>query len=142
MNLVKALIALILLLTTRVAMALPNTTPNHSSPLTGSSILQVFLVLALTIGLILISAYFVRRMSSFSFAKNGTLKVLTGLSLGTRERILLLEAGDTQILVGVSPAGMSTLHVFPEPILKQPIKKHEQANFFQHLKTALGKEGK
>ena len=47
--------------------------------------------------------------------RSGLIEVVSGISLGTREKVVLLRVGREQVLVGVSPAGMRTLHVIRNP---------------------------
>jgi len=44
------------------------------------------------------------------------LKVLQALSLGTKDRVLLVQVGVDQILMGVSSAGITHLHTLSEPV--------------------------
>lgn len=51
------------------------------------------------------------------------LQIVDQLSFGSKERAYLLKINDALILVGVTPHGMSTLHVCPplEPDQKTPL---------------------
>jgi flagellar protein FliO/FliZ len=40
------------------------------------------------------------------------IRIIDGLSIGTRERVVLLGVDDQKVLVGISPGGMRPLHVF------------------------------
>lgn len=106
-----------------------------SLPTPQISVLHVFLVLLFTVGIIMLCAYLIRRLTGINFTHDNTIKICTGLTIGTRERILLLQAGETQLLVGVTPNGMQTLHVFEEPIYQDA----EQApvSFMQQLTKAV-----
>jgi len=67
-----------------------------------SVILSLTLVLAFIFG----AAWLVRR-APFSFGRgNGPLKVLAALPLGAKERLLLVDARGTELLIAVSPAGV------------------------------------
>ncbi len=66
--------------------------------------------LAAVVGVILAAAYAARRLP-FGFAGlagrgNGQLKVVAQLPLGPRERLLLVEARGSELLIAVSPAGV------------------------------------
>jgi flagellar protein FliO/FliZ len=75
---------------------------------------QVTLSLMLVVAVLLVMAWAMRRLGRFQPQGAASLRVLGGLRLGARERILLVEAGDRRLLVGVSPAGLRTLLVFAE----------------------------
>jgi len=79
--------------------------------------LQMFFGLFIVIALIVGMAWFMRRMSNMGGMAAGNLKVLGGISVGQRERVVLIQAGETQLLVGVAPGEIRTLHVMDEPII-------------------------
>ena len=84
----------------------------------GGSILQGLFGLLLVIGLLLGAAYLLRRLGGTTHLKQaGPMRVVTGLAVGTRERILLLEIGDDWVVVGVTATQMRTLHTLPKGVL-------------------------
>src|SRR5581483_10684569 len=58
----------------------------------------------------------VYRSCSFGNRVGNALDVLADIPLGQKERAVLLKVGQTQILVGVAPGRVNTLHVLAEPI--------------------------
>jgi flagellar protein FliO/FliZ len=87
-----------------------------SQPLGMGQLFQTFFSLLLVILLIIGVAWVLRRSGRFGSALGGQLRAVGGLSLGGRDRILLVDAGGTHILIGISPAGIRTLHVFDQPL--------------------------
>ena len=75
---------------------------------------QIILSLALVLIIIFIAAWLLRRYGRFPGVADGNLKVLGALSVGQRERILLLQVGKEQILVGVTSSRISCLHQLEE----------------------------
>ena len=73
------------------------------------SLLVVFLCLAAVI-------YLLKRVNRVGPSSGNPLRVLGSASVGHRERVVLLEAGGEQLLLGVAPGSVRTLHVLPEPI--------------------------
>jgi flagellar protein FliO/FliZ len=68
---------------------------------------SVILSLALVIGFIFAAAYVVRRTPfGMSGKRNGSLQVVAALPLGPKERLLLVQARDQELLIAVSPAGV------------------------------------
>lgn len=67
--------------------------------------------------LILVLAWGFRRMRlpGATGATNG-IKIISALPVGTRERIVLLQVGKQQLLVGMGPGHMETLHVLEQPL--------------------------
>lgn len=80
------------------------------------SVLQVFLGLGAVLALIGAAAWASRRFGRLPFGAGQGLRVLGGLSVGTRERVVLIEVGGTQLLVGVAPGRVQALHVLETPL--------------------------
>ncbi|MES3008567.1 MAG: flagellar biosynthetic protein FliO [Pseudomonadota bacterium] len=79
--------------------------------------LEMLLWLAVVIGVILLCAWGFRRLNGTVLTAANVIRVRSVISVGNRERIALLEVGDKQILVGLCPGQISTLHVFEENVL-------------------------
>ncbi len=109
--------------------------PTASQAVGAGSFLQMFLGLAVIIGLILGMAWFMRRLGNLPGSGAGVLKVLGGVSLGQRERVVLLQAGDKQLIVGVAPGQIRTLHVFDEPIVVP--EDNPKSGFAARLEAAM-----
>jgi len=80
----------------------------------GGGLLEVMLALALVVALIAGLAWLMKRMRGFGIAGHDRIQVLGERALGPKERCVLVRVGTTDILVGVSSASVTTLHVFPE----------------------------
>jgi flagellar protein FliO/FliZ len=81
----------------------------------GGAVLQMLFGLALVVGVLILGAYLLRRFNGGrAFGNNGALRVVGGLILGPRERIVLLEVGETWLVVGVVPGQIKTLHTLPK----------------------------
>ncbi|WP_313952727.1 flagellar biosynthetic protein FliO [Accumulibacter sp.] len=95
--------------------------------------LQTAFGLALVIGILFLAAYLLRRLNGGrGFGSNGPLRVVGGLMIGTRERIVLVEIEDTWIVVGVVPGQIRTLHTLPKGELQAPGEREKP--FSQWLK--------
>ena len=86
------------------------------SPIGSSSIMDVLLGLAFIIILIFFLAWLFKKFGSGSLGLGGLIKVIAAMSLGGRDRIALISVGDKQMLLGISPGRIATLHVFDEPV--------------------------
>lgn len=80
----------------------------------GSMILSLLMVLTL----IIICALVLKR---FNFAQQNTsqLKVITSLSLGTKERVVVIQVGEQQLLLGVTAQQVTLLEHLTEPLHEQ-----------------------
>lgn len=104
--------------------------------------LQMFFGLFVVVALIIGMAWFMRRMGSMSGMAAGDLKVLGGISVGQRERIVLVQAGETQLLVGVAPGEIRTLHVMKEPITPTNESNSKvSSSFSEKLHAAIKNRG-
>jgi len=97
---------------------------------------EVAAALALVVVVIFAIAWALRRLQAGGVVGGGQMKVVAGLPLGPRERVLLVEVGGTQLLLGVTPTQITRLHEFPEPVIKgQP----GGGDFALRLRHALGR---
>lgn len=70
--------------------------------------------LVIVLGLIGALAWGLRRFGRVPLGGRGAVQVLGGVSLGSRERAVLLSVQGTRLLVGVAPGQVRTLHVLGE----------------------------
>lgn len=80
-------------------------------PSPAGGLLRVILALLVVLAAVLAAAWLARRMRSFSGGGGSSLELLAQLSLGARERAVLLRVGDCRLLIGVAPGNVRTLHV-------------------------------
>ena len=88
------------------------------------------------IGIIAV-AWLLRRFGSMHSPIGGSIRVMGGLSMGTRERIVLLQVGEEQLLVGVAPGRIQTLHVLEKPISDLNPQAQSVSSFADRFKLAL-----
>lgn len=109
----------------------------------GGAVFALILVVSLILGL----CWLARRMPGFGRVAGGNaLRVVASLALGPRERVVVVEVGGTQLLLGVGQGGMRHLHTLAEPL---PTAQVSQGNpglqnlatpFAQLLQKHLGKK--
>ncbi|MEQ1882365.1 MAG: flagellar biosynthetic protein FliO [Burkholderiales bacterium] len=103
------------------------------------SLLQVVLGLALVLAMIFAAAWTMRRFNPPA-SQNGTLRIVGGTAVGGRERILLLEVGETWLVVGVAPGQVNSLCTLPKPEHVAAPPALEPASGFQMwLKKSLAR---
>jgi flagellar protein FliO/FliZ len=81
-----------------------------------SELAHVVLALLLVLAVVLVLARVVRRARGLGGGKARPLDVLSEVSLGAKERAVLMRVGRTQLLLGVAPGQVHTLYVLPEPV--------------------------
>jgi len=84
------------------------------------SALRMVLSLGAVLGLVAALAWVARRLRAGGMLKTGLIEIVSGVSLGAREKVVLLRVGQEQVLVGVSPAGMRALHVLKDTTPTEP----------------------
>ncbi len=88
--------------------------PEYPAPTVGTgSIMQMMFSLALVIAAIMAVAWLLKRTNLTRQVGGEHLKVIAGVAIGQRERIVLVEVDDTWLVVGVGPGQIRTLHTLP-----------------------------
>ena len=106
-------------------------------PLSQSYGLQAAAGFSLVIALLIAAAWAARKlMGGRGFGQLG-MKVLGGVALGPRERIVMVEAGETILVIGIVPGQIRTLHRMPksEIAVQADTKSAPPPNFAHWLKT-------
>ncbi|MEQ8496706.1 MAG: flagellar biosynthetic protein FliO [Gammaproteobacteria bacterium] len=82
-------------------------------PLPGAGkALQVFAGLAIVLALIAAATWAARRLQGFRPQGRGHIRIVEGLAVGTREKLLLIEVDDQRVLLGMCPGRIQTLARF------------------------------
>ena len=110
-----------------------------ADPLAMANLVQLTLGMLAVLLLLGGLTWLLRRSGRFTSGVHGALQILGGVSMGARERIVLLQVGKQQLLVGVSPGRIQTLHVLDEPIEMTESAPRAKAGFAQALELALGR---
>jgi len=78
------------------------------------SIMQIILSLLLVLAAIVLVAWLLKRMNTAQQGSGHLLRVLGSISIGQRERIVLVEIDKTWLVIGVGPGQIRTLHTLPK----------------------------
>ena len=115
--------------------AVPAVSP--SSLFTGDYLLQVIgsfvVVILLLVGVLVL----LRRFNGVSSQMSGNMRVVSSVGVGQRERVVLLQVGEEQILVGVGPGNVRKIHAFDEPVVEPSAST--TLSFSDVWKVAMGK---
>jgi flagellar protein FliO/FliZ len=110
-----------------------------ASPLNIGSLAQLTLSLLAVVALIFALSWIMKRLKFSAAHSSGDMAVLDCLSVGPRERIALIRVGDTQILVGISAAGMVALTPLETPIAISPAARAPA--FAERLREIMKRPG-
>ena len=110
-----------------------------SAPGSASSLLQVIFGLLVVLGLLAGALWFLKRMGGGRFAPGSVVKIIGGVSVGNRERVMVVEVADQWIVIGVAPGRVSTLASMPRQ--EQPAAQPAPGvpNFNAWLKQTIEK---
>jgi len=76
--------------------------------------------LMLVIGLILALAWLLRRLPGTGLHPGAGLRVIAGVSLGSKERAVVVDIDGKQLLLGVTPGSISLLYTLDRPLPETP----------------------
>ncbi|MFP6848665.1 MAG: flagellar biosynthetic protein FliO [Pseudomonas sp.] len=107
----------------------------------GGQVVQLLLGLLLVIGLIFLLAWLVRRVQQIVPRGGQVIKVVATQALGPRDRLVLVQVGGEQVLLGLTPGTITSLHVLKEPV-HLPDAEPVSTEFAQRLMELLGKDQK
>lgn len=102
------------LLLSPVAMA--ETAENAAKNINTGNILQTLLGLILVLVLIGLMGWILKRSQNFTQSGQGPFRVISAVALGPREKAVLLQVGDQQLLIGVTAQQVNLLHSLPEAL--------------------------
>lgn len=113
--------------------------PGHAAPPSAASTLGgTLFALALVLGLIFGLAWLARRMPGLAGMRGNGLRVIASTPLGARERLVVVEVGEQQLLLGTGASGTRLLHVLDAPL---PVEAPAQpVPFAQLLARQFGKK--
>jgi len=106
------------------------------------SFMQVLLGLGLVLAAIAATAWLLKRLGPGQVSASGALRVVGGVAIGPKERVVLVDVGDVRLVLGVAPGHVSTLHQMPRPTGEPELQIEPIASIFQDkLKAFLNKHG-
>ncbi len=120
-------------------------TPSVPASTPGSALIEVSGALVIIIAVILVCAWIARRTGLFArsvSAKN--LKVSASVSLGARERIVVVDVEDARLVLGVTGQQITHLHTLPPASAPdaEPAIGAASADFSRIMRTLLKGNGK
>jgi flagellar protein FliO/FliZ len=85
-----------------------------TGPASAGSLLQVLFGLVVVLGLMAVCAWMLRRFAAVKTNNGASIRIVGGVSVGTRERVMVVEVGDQWIVVGVAPGQVRALSTMPK----------------------------
>jgi flagellar protein FliO/FliZ len=107
-----------------------------------SDVLRVILSLGLVLFIFYIGVIIFKKYVGGSVQASTSMKILGAMSLTPKDKLLIIEAGGSSLLLGVSSNGITKLHTFDKGDLKSSEQEVDQSNvsFSSHLQKILNKK--
>lgn len=104
---------------------------------TAGGVAEMLGSLVLVLVVIFALAALARWLQGARLGRGLAMQMQAGLQVGAKEKVVLLQVGDQQFLVGVSAGGVNLLHRFEQPVNveAQPV---QLSPFAERLRQALG----
>lgn len=90
--------------------------------------MQIIFSLILVLGAVAVVAWLMKRINMPKHGAASLLKVVSGVAVGPRERVVLMEVNDTWLVVGVAPGQVRTLHTMPKGVIPSNIGSVSTSN--------------
>lgn len=111
---IVAPLGVLFLLISTCAFAAPQQAPQlPASPVSLGGVLQVLFGLAIVLGAVAATAWLLKRFAPGQVSAGGAIRLIGGIAVGPKERVVLVEVGETWLVVGVAPGQVTALHNMP-----------------------------
>jgi len=117
----------------------PVAAPEEPAISAAGSLLQVFIGLVAVLLLIAGTAWVAKRFGVTQGGASSLLHVVSSASVGTRERVVVVEVGDTWLVVGVAPGSVNALMTLPRGEVKSSAAPGLNASFAARLNQMIEK---
>ncbi len=109
-------------------------------PLSSSTLGKITLGLAFILILIFLLAWVMKKMQLTPYSNNRLINIVSAISVGQRDRIALIQVGDEQFVVGLTPGKIEKLHTLKKPV-EMPTPVESDSNGFYDKFSQLMKQG-
>ena len=106
----------------------------------GGQLTQLVLGLLLVLGLIFALAWLLRRVQQTGPRQGQLIELISSRALGARDRLVLVQVGNEQILLGLTPGRITPLHVLKEPVRVPSATQSATPEFARRLMEVLGQQ--
>ena len=108
--------------------------------LDGGFMLQFLAGLGVVVLCIVGLAWLLKRAGGLQASARGALRVIDGVALSTRERLVLVQVGEQQVLLGVAPGRVNAVHVLDQPVQTETTSEAPSESFATRLREVIGRE--
>lgn len=83
-----------------------------------TSLVRMIIALIFVLVVVVILGWFSKRFMGVNRSSGGKIKILSATSVGAREKLMLIQVGEEQMLIGVAPGRINKLHHFDNPVVE------------------------
>jgi len=104
---------------------------------------QVFIALIVVVFIILLLSVILKKINMLPGGNAGLIKIIAGLSLNNKDRLLLIQVGESQVLISSSPGDIKKICTLNKLISLEDLstKNVEKSKFSQLLNSAITRQG-
>lgn len=104
-------------------------------------LLQIATALLFVLGLVFVAAWLMRRLGPMNAGNKIPVKIIGGINVGNRERVMVVEVGDQWLILGVTANNINKLGSMPkqDELLNQSAQTAASDPFSTWLKRTLDK---
>ncbi len=114
--------------------------PVAVDPVSSSYLIKLSFGLLVVVGLVFFLAWLVKKMQLVQGSNHGLIKIVSAISVGQRERIALIQVGEEQLLIGLTPGRIDKLHTLKKAIETGDQSTPVSSSFQQKFQQLLNKE--
>jgi flagellar protein FliO/FliZ len=100
-------------LLTSTTFAAETVAPGANVPSQAGNLMQVLFGLIAVLALMAVAAWLLRRFNVSKGLGGANIRIIGGVSVGNRERVVVVEVADQWIVVGVAPGSVNALTTMP-----------------------------
>lgn len=112
------------------------------SGLNVDSLIQVLIALISVICIIFVLSVLLKKFNILPGTSSGLIKIVAGISLSNKDRLLLIQVGDEQILVSATPGSINKIHELStvvEPEVVSSEQNSKSGNFSNLLNSVISR---
>ena len=108
-------------------------------PVSYHHVLNWALGLVIVLSVFFACVWIMRKTGSFVITSKASMKVISGVSLGVREKLVLVQVGNKQLVLAVTPGKIDKLLVLEgdEQLQQDDMEKPSESEFSQQLSMLL-----
>jgi flagellar protein FliO/FliZ len=110
----------------------------ETAPSASAQLLRLVLGLLAVVAAVFVLSRVLPRLGGRALTGTRGFRVVASLPVGQRERVVVLEVGERQIMLGVSPGRISKLHELEEPLPRAGAGTSSEASAGTWLARTLG----